>query len=343
MLDSMGSLDMMTPRGTDDSASALVSVIVPVYNEARFLDICVSSITHQSYHNLQVLLIDDGSKDDSGALCDAWAALDDRITVIHQANQGVSTARNAGLDAARGDWIMFVDADDWLEDHAVEILMRQVGRSSSQIVISNYRSVGFADTKATVRNRPVDFPMNSGEINATEAMELMLAYDGVKGYVWNKFFSAELITSNHLRFDPNIGMCEDLLFDVSAVMKAHTIVAINDCLYNYRVHMGSAIHMMNSHVAVTCMIAHERMLKLVNAESRPAVKASYATMAEEFLMRTYWPDGDATYRTQYLRVLRRYWLQAIRRRVPPKNRVRFLGGILCPSLFYPLWNKLKGR
>ena len=97
------------------SEEPLISVIVPVYNVERYLDQCVKSIVEQSYRNLEIILVDDGSRDACPGKCDMWAAKDNRISVIHKANGGLSSARNAGLDQARGDCIAFVDSDDWID------------------------------------------------------------------------------------------------------------------------------------------------------------------------------------------------------------------------------------
>ena len=100
----------------------LISVIVPVYNVERYLDQCVKSIVEQSYRNLEIILVDDGSRDACPGKCDMWAAKDNRISVIHKANGGLSSARNAGLDQARGDCIAFVDSDDWIDPNMLRTM-----------------------------------------------------------------------------------------------------------------------------------------------------------------------------------------------------------------------------
>jgi len=102
---------------------ALVSVIVPVYNVAPYLDQCLTSICQQTYPYLQIILIDDGSTDGSRAICDSWAARDPRITTIHQSNRGLSAARNVGIDYSNGDYLLFVDSDDYVREDFVEVLL----------------------------------------------------------------------------------------------------------------------------------------------------------------------------------------------------------------------------
>lgn len=115
---------------------ALVTVIVPVYNVAQYLDRCVESIVNQTYANLQVILVNDGSTDGSGALCDEYANRDERVTVIHQANGGLSAARNAALDSAGGDFITFVDSDDWIHQQFVERLLSMACIGPADIAIA---------------------------------------------------------------------------------------------------------------------------------------------------------------------------------------------------------------
>ncbi len=100
-----------------------VSVIVPIYNAEKYLNKCLESIIGQTYKNLEIILVDDGSSDNSPTICDAWAQIDSRIRVIHKKNGGVSSARNAGIDLAQGDYIGFVDADDWIEPNMYEVLI----------------------------------------------------------------------------------------------------------------------------------------------------------------------------------------------------------------------------
>ena len=126
-----------------------VSVIVPVYN-AKNLKMCVESLIHQSYPSLDILLIDDGSTDDSGAICNAYQAADSRVRVVHQANAGVSAARNTGLRLATSPYIMFVDSDDSLELTACEEVMREMNREPSDLIIFGY----FLHQKPTAQIRP---------------------------------------------------------------------------------------------------------------------------------------------------------------------------------------------
>ena len=116
----------------------LISVIVPIYNVEQYLERCVYSILKQSYHNLEIILVDDGSTDDSGRLCDELKEIDSRITVLHKANGGLSDARNVGLNKVTGEWISFIDSDDWIHEDYIKNLYNLVNCNSCEIAIATY-------------------------------------------------------------------------------------------------------------------------------------------------------------------------------------------------------------
>lgn len=323
------------------AGNLLVSLIVPVYNAGDYLNVCVNSLLRQTYANIQVILVDDGSTDGSADLCDAWADKDSRVMVIHQTNVGVSMARNSGINAADGDWLEFVDADDWLEAGTVAELLGLVHGGHAQMAIFNYRSVSAEDTPDTVQGRSADYRIKAGILSKKDVLDCILAYSGVKGYVWNKFFSRALIEQRDLQFDSRISMCEDLLFNVEYASLSTVTVSTDRCLYNYRSNPESISHKVDLESMATCLKAHERMMAIVPQESGSSVEASYAILAEELLLRTY-DVSDATHRDECEAILRKYWWHALKRQHSPRYWVRILGGALCPSLFYPVWKRMKG-
>lgn len=119
----------------------LVSVIIPIYNVEKYIDKCVESVTNQTYRNLEIILVDDGSPDACPEKCDDWAARDQRIRVIHKQNGGVSSARNLGLDASRGEYIFFADADDYVTPNAVEVMLKRIFQDQSDMVVARKRKV----------------------------------------------------------------------------------------------------------------------------------------------------------------------------------------------------------
>ena len=116
----------------------MVSIIVPIYNSERYLHRCIDSLLLQSYEDIEFILVDDGSRDNSGTICDDYSVKDDRIKVIHQSNQGVSVARQTGLDHSSGEYIIHVDSDDWIEPTAIESLYEKAQKDDADMVISDY-------------------------------------------------------------------------------------------------------------------------------------------------------------------------------------------------------------
>lgn len=159
----------------------LISVIVPVYKVEEYLDACVQSIVNQTYHELEILLVDDGSPDRCGAMCDEWAKRDSRIRVIHKENGGLSSARNAGLDVCRGDWILFVDSDDTIHPQMVQLLYEAAtARPGCRLAMCN-----FSDTSEFPRPVPPPVTASADSIRYLEGRELWDAfYDDQK----NVFF-----------------------------------------------------------------------------------------------------------------------------------------------------------
>ncbi len=212
------------------------SIIVPVYNTEKYLPRCIKSILNQSYNNFELILIDDGSNDSSGEICDRYKALDNRISVIHQASSGVSNARNVGLELASGSVICFCDADDVYDDDALRIVAQTFQKNPScKIVISGFNRVrnGFIRQKKLCKNQIWSFKKLTNHV---------LYDEGISGSVCNKFFKQEILVGEF--FDENISMCEDMHFVMKALTKLNfeKSIVITDCLYNYFDNSQSATH-----------------------------------------------------------------------------------------------------
>ena len=177
-----------------------ISVIVPVYKVEKYLDRCVESIVNQTYKNLEIILVDDGSPDNCPAICDAWANKDERIKVIHKENGGVSSARNRGIDAATGDYIGFVDSDDWIEPDMYELLADNAKKYDADISRCGY-FVDWPDHIAQVGN---------GGILLYEDIErrceMLRSYHLVSA-LWNKIYRRELFEEE--RLDESLRITED--------------------------------------------------------------------------------------------------------------------------------------
>ena len=197
-----------------------ISVIVPVYNAEKFLHRCINSILAQTFSDWELLLIDDGSMDRSGQICDEYAAKDERIRVFHKENGGVSSARNLGLDHAEGEWIAFVDSDDWIDS---EYLTCFVENTKGDIVVSGMR---FFSPKDSIEFG-VDFFGNTADAI------ICLSENRILGYVPNKLFKKSVISHNNLRFDKEIVFKEDEDFVLKYMAVSHSVVCVKSAYYNY--------------------------------------------------------------------------------------------------------------
>lgn len=213
------------------------SVIVPVYNVKDYLEKCVASVLAQTERNFELLLIDDGSTDGSGALCDALAQRDSRIRVIHQENRGLGGARNTGIQAAEGDWLLFVDSDDWIEPELLEKTLAAGESSEAEIVYFSLRSVDLGGKELSVLKDAL--PIGTS-FTAKTQKDVFLSYP----CACNKLFSRELFLRTGVLFPPRVWY-EDVRTTVKLVAEANSLIAIDYVGYNYLQRPGSIIQSVN--------------------------------------------------------------------------------------------------
>ena len=207
-----------------------ISIIVPVYNTERYLSRCIDSILEQSFRDFELLLIDDGSKDGSGKICDAYAAKDVRVKVYHQVNQGVSVARNVGLENAKGEWIYFPDSDDELMPNAFEMMMEMVCEKIDFVMCGYnvYNEDGECTYAITTRKQCV--------ISKHDALMEMFCPTiyRYQGYLWNKLFKASIVKGHSMAFAKGIKFNEDRLFNVQYLCHINGDVAYTTSpIYQY--------------------------------------------------------------------------------------------------------------
>lgn len=224
-------------------SSKKVSVVVPVYNVEEYLDKSVFSIINQTYKELEILLIDDGSKDNSGILCDEWAEKDNRIRVIHKENGGLSSARNTGIDYATGDYIMFEDSDDWLEETIIEKCVARIEKDKSDLVLFGYRKI---DENG---HNLGEFTFGNGTYSRTELIQQLYSriVEMSFGYAWNKLYKFEVLKKSRIRNDSTIIDREDLVFNMQLLNHWEKISYLNCVGYNYLQRETSLLH--NSNLA----------------------------------------------------------------------------------------------
>ena len=209
-----------------------ISVIVPVYKVEPYLRECVDSIINQTYKNLEIILVDDGSPDNCGAICDEYAAQDSRVRVIHKENGGVSSARNAGIEAATGDYIGFVDSDDWIEKDMFETLLTALVNANADMCICNC-----ADETESGERIPTEYPLSSEILSKREVLKrLIRPGGGVYAGVWNKLYKASILKNHRFMVGRRY---EDELISHHVINECESVVTISDVLYHYIQRGGS--------------------------------------------------------------------------------------------------------
>ena len=196
-----------------------VSVIVPVYNAKDYIIRCIDSILEQTFKDIELILIDDGSTDGSELICDRYKS-NNTVKVIHQENRGVSSARNRGLEVATGTYVAFVDSDDYLEKNMLQQMLG--GLASSDLVMCGYYKENKRYQGVTERKI----------VNKVDAMMNVMQNDGFKGFLWNKLFKRSIIEKNKLMFSDNIHMCEDLLYCAKYINVCNSVCLLPDLLYH---------------------------------------------------------------------------------------------------------------
>ena len=218
-----------------------VTVAVPIYNVEPYLQSCVDSVLAQTYTAIEVLLVDDGSTDRSGAICDRYAAQDSRVRVLHQANSGVSAARNAAVECARGEYLLFVDSDDMLETDAIETMVQAAERSGADLVAANMRSF----SEAGVLKEHV-MPIRDGVLDfATADLRRIRAMMGAQLSIFclANLYRTALIRQYGLRFeDMRKVHSEDQLFNYCYFLVMRRAAFVHRSLYRYRVRTVSLSH-----------------------------------------------------------------------------------------------------
>ena len=210
----------------------LVSVIVPVYNVEEYLARCVDSILSQTYRNLEVILVDDGAKDSSGAICDSYAQRDSRVKVVHKENGGLSSARNAGIDIARGEYLEFVDSDDWLEPDAVESMLHQAVVHQVELVLG-----GRWDVSARTGEKKLGLcPSHQEIISGTEMVRRIFRWEICDSSACDKLFQKRLFRAIRC---PHGKVVEDVPVMYKIVLDAGRVALLDKPVYNYFHRSGS--------------------------------------------------------------------------------------------------------
>ncbi len=216
-----------------------VSIIIPIFNVKKYLKECINSVLNQTYRNMEILLIDDGSTDGTSEICDSYAE-NENVKVFHLKNGGVSKARNFGINKANGFYLMFIDSDDYIENNMVEKMVNSFENNDVEMVACGYDFV-YKDKKI----KP-DFP-NNVLFTSEEAKREIFLSNSIQGFSVNKLYISKIIKENNILFDENIKICEDMLFVFEYLSNIKNIYSFSDTLYHYRMRKSSASNFKNDY------------------------------------------------------------------------------------------------
>lgn len=310
-----------------------VSIIVPIYNVERYLEACIESILSQTYGNFELILVDDGSPDQCGIICDKYATQDSRIKVIHKENQGLGMARNTGLDYAIGEFVCFVDSDDWLEQHAIEYWIRAQRKYDADIVMCNYQKRN--DNKEVlyryeIRNKEccyrgkeieqeIFWPMIGQESMVREDFTINMC-------VWTNLYRRELIESEQIRFlSEREYLSEDICFNLQYLLSCKVAVMIPESLYCYRYNPTSLTSRYKGDEYQKAVALYNKVQSWAKQAKREEfkefrVERFFLTKVRELMFRLC--ESDMAYRAKKSMcrsILKDYTLQDVLQRYPIKR------------------------
>lgn len=234
-----------------DRTWPLISVIIPVYMIDRYIGICVESVVNQTYENLEIILVDDGSKDRCPEICDLYAKKDSRIKVIHKSNGGLVSARKAGLRESNGEFISYVDGDDWIGSGFMESLYTAIFTGSADMACAGHSRDLFGQSELFTNS------LQSGIYEGKKLERLwknMISYGsyyrpGITTYVWNKLFRRDILLQPQLVADDRISLGEDAAVTYPALMRCKKVVLVDNAAYHYRQREDSMLKQNASFIA----------------------------------------------------------------------------------------------
>lgn len=252
----------------------MVSIIVPIYNVGIYLDQCIQSIINQSYKNIEIILVNDGSTDESFDICKRFQSMDDRIVVVNKENGGLVSARKAGLRIAKGELIGYVDGDDYVDSNMFEDLVSIMNSNKVDIVIAGHKEVLDGKVVDILKNN-----INNGLYLREEIVDLiypnMISGEtfitfGIFSYVWNKLFTKQILINAQFDVPNDITMAEDAACTYSAILNANSIYITDSTNYCYRQHSNSMVKSFSENAASfnKIYIAYKYMFDVFNTHSK---------------------------------------------------------------------------
>lgn len=278
-----------------------VSFIVPIYNKEKCLENCVDSLLAQNYSSYEIILVNDGSTDKSKEICNHYAENSDKVKVIHQANAGVSCARNAGIEKAEGEYIIFVDSDDWMEPDAVSTLMGQTTIAD----LTFFGSIFHYPDRIALSYIPEDSyyksfsELQKGLINLLKNPK----HPDYVGYTWNKMFKNDIIRQYKLRFIEKLSIREDEAFTFAYATHCNTLATLSNLLYHYQYSPNGLTWGDKKNAEEYTKLA-DAYMQTVKAFTKPELKKHLVSHAAEYYMLAIRKSQDQNLREN---VISKYW------------------------------------
>lgn len=320
----------------------MLSVIIPVYQAEKFLDRCVKSVLDSTYTNLEVILVDDGSKDASSKLCDEWAQKDSRVKVIHKENGGVSSSRNAGIDASNGEYITFVDSDDYISETAYA--------TSLSFFKENVVCVEFNDSYCDTNGSPYCNIKERGEtLFFSSCVEALEHYwdNGINSAVWCRIFKTDILKKNNIRFDVSSTIEEERAFVVKYYTSCEgASVALNNCFYYYVNNVCGATKKVNASQIKSVINNFHSLIPLCTSVSPQCgdnvilryVETLQRLLRSAVLASTKSPEVISLVKSEISLYKKAYYSSNA---VSLKRKTFLKASLICPVITFKLGNRLK--
>lgn len=315
-----------------------ISIIIPVYNVEKYIDKCVQSAINQTYKNIEIVLIDDGSPDNCGKLCDEYAKKDDRIKVIHKKNGGLSDARNVGIKNATGKYVIFLDSDDYLEVYSVEYLYRLIEENDADISVGQIRPV-YENQKTKIVNKTIE-DQNVKVYDKEQALEAMLYNTKFTNSALGKLYRKDFFETIQY---PIGKLYEDLATTYKLIDKSQKVVLGSNVVYNYLVNRDNSI--MNNRYNSKRMQALEyveEILCFVQKNYPKIEKSAIARLYMECIFILLKLPNNKKYKNDNIRVkkyLRKYRIQVIAdKKMPLKQKMLCIAAIFGRGSLRIAWN-----
>lgn len=317
----------------------LISVIVPVYNVEEYLDRCVTSIVNQTYKNLEIILVDDGSPDHCPQMCDNWEKKDSRIKTIHKENGGLSSARNAGIKAMHGKYVCFIDSDDYMETEAVYTMYALLNSDNYDICVCNMKYLS-KNGRLMYKGRCKD-----ASISGKDVMKSFFEGNVFDPYsACNKLYKVSIIRENNLFFDETILWGEDFPFNYHFFKLVKKVVSTNDGLYNYIENRDGSITDGISCGKVNrwktnygCFFKEEKE----NPEYRTIISKKFAqeltNCCKELLCSNNSKLIDSSYPEMIFEIKKNFFEFITHKKIEPKTKLFILCIRICPRLLQKLF------